>query len=179
MNVEVVTPEEYLGCVLSDLTVARNAAICEVVSKGQGLSSRHMIHCDVPLARLLGYSTDLRSLTSGEGQFTMQYSHHAEIDAIPEEGEEEDPRCCCLRFDVPKQKVKPILRRFRGDLRRTVARQPSERERGEKGWGRTESLLPYFSMSHIEYFDATSKSSTPRRTVRRHVENSNAQNRKA
>ena len=56
-------------------------------------------------------------------------------------------------------------------MRRTVARQPSERERGRNG-GDEEGVARhlYFSISHIEKFDATSKSSTPRRKVRCHVE---------
>ena len=91
MNVEVTTPEEHLGSVLSDLTVSRTATIREVLTTGQGLAARHVVHCEVPLATLLGYSTDLRSITSGEGQFSMQYSHHAEIEALPDQSEKDCP----------------------------------------------------------------------------------------
>jgi elongation factor G len=38
---------------------------------------KHVIHADVPLAALLGYATALRSITQGEGSFTMEFSHYA------------------------------------------------------------------------------------------------------
>jgi elongation factor G len=87
MDVEITTPNDHLGTVLSDLTVSRVATIREVVTTGEGLAARTAVYCDVPLANLLGYSTDLRSITSGEGQFSMHYTHHAEIDALPDDEE--------------------------------------------------------------------------------------------
>lgn len=38
---------------------------------------KHVIHADVPLAALLGYATALRSITQGEGSFSMEFSHYA------------------------------------------------------------------------------------------------------
>lgn len=41
------------------------------------LGGKHVIHADVPLASLLGYATALRSITQGEGSFSMEFSHYA------------------------------------------------------------------------------------------------------
>jgi elongation factor G len=68
MEVEVVVPEENLGTVLGDLQ-ARQAIIKDTQS--QGLTKA--IACEVALDRLLGYATDLRSMTHGRGQFSMVF----------------------------------------------------------------------------------------------------------
>lgn len=85
MALEVVVPEPSLGSVLTDLTVARQASVKSVASRGAGLAQRHVIIADAPLSNLLGYATSLRSLTAGEGLFTMEYAHHAPLDALPPE----------------------------------------------------------------------------------------------
>eukprot|EP00615_Pteridomonas_danica_P000626 CAMPEP_0114338496 /NCGR_PEP_ID=MMETSP0101-20121206/7077_1 /TAXON_ID=38822 ORGANISM="Pteridomonas danica, Strain PT" /NCGR_SAMPLE_ID=MMETSP0101 /ASSEMBLY_ACC=CAM_ASM_000211 /LENGTH=529 /DNA_ID=CAMNT_0001471101 /DNA_START=66 /DNA_END=1655 /DNA_ORIENTATION=+ len=85
MALEVSTPEENMGNVLTDLTVGRNATIKSIDVIGSGINVRHIIKSDTPLSKLLGFSTDLRSLTSGEGLFSMEYSHHSVIDHLPEE----------------------------------------------------------------------------------------------
>ena len=69
METEVVVPEEYMGGVLGDLQ-ARKAMIQETVTEF-GIST---IRCDAPLQGLLGYTTALRSMTKGRGQFTMSFS---------------------------------------------------------------------------------------------------------
>ncbi|MGO9117178.1 MAG: elongation factor G [Desulfomonilaceae bacterium] len=71
MDVEVVTPGEFLGDVLGDLTARRGKIL--------GMESRSGIQTvgvRVPLARMFGYATDLRSLTQGRATFTMQFSHY-------------------------------------------------------------------------------------------------------
>ena len=86
MGLEVAAPEDKVGAVLSDLTVSRGAAIRGVAVVGGGkLGARHVVSCDAPLAKLLGYATDIRSLTSGEGAFSMEYSHHAPLSELPPE----------------------------------------------------------------------------------------------
>jgi elongation factor G len=85
MALEVVVPEPNLGAVLADLTVARQAAVKSVASRGAGLAQRHVVTADAPLAKLLGYATTLRSLTAGEGVFTMEYAHHAPLESLPPE----------------------------------------------------------------------------------------------
>jgi elongation factor G len=68
MDTEVVVPEEYMGGVLGDLQ-SRKALIQETNTQF-GIST---IRCDAPLLGLLGYTTTLRSMTKGRGQFTMSF----------------------------------------------------------------------------------------------------------
>ncbi len=73
MEVEVVTPEEYMGDVIGDLNGRRG--------KVEGMDSRasaQVISALVPLAEMFGYATDLRSKTQGRATYTMQFSHYAE-----------------------------------------------------------------------------------------------------
>ncbi len=68
MATEVVVPEEYMGGVLGDIQ-ARGGLIQSTESDG----SYSTIRCEVPLQSLLGYTTTLRGMTKGRGQFTMQF----------------------------------------------------------------------------------------------------------
>lgn len=71
MDVEVVTPGEFLGDVLGDLTSRRGKIL--------GMESRSGIQTvgvRAPLERMFGYATDLRSLTQGRATFTMRFSHY-------------------------------------------------------------------------------------------------------
>ena len=70
MNVEVFVPETFMGEVIGDLN-SRNGKIGSIEHK-MGLQ---VIRVVVPLARMFGYSTSLRSATQGRGTFTMQFSH--------------------------------------------------------------------------------------------------------
>ncbi len=74
MDVEVVTPEEYLGDVMGDLNSRRG--------KIEGFSARkdaQVIKSIVPLSEMFGYSTVLRSMTQGRAIYTMQFSHYSEV----------------------------------------------------------------------------------------------------
>jgi elongation factor G len=76
MRIEVVVPEEYMGEVFGDLNSRRG--------NPQGTESRaasKIISCEVPLAEMFGYATDLRSRTQGRGSFSMHFSHYAEAPA--------------------------------------------------------------------------------------------------
>ncbi len=76
MKVEVVTPEEYTGSVIGDLTSRRGMV--------QGQDSRgnaNVINAFVPLANMFGYINNLRSMSSGRAVFTMQFDHY---DAVPQ-----------------------------------------------------------------------------------------------
>ena len=73
MKVEVVTPDDYLGSVTGDLN--RRRAMIEEVSAKQGVQH---IRVKVPLAEMFGYITHLRSLTSGRGTVTMEFSNYAQ-----------------------------------------------------------------------------------------------------
>jgi elongation factor G len=81
MAVEVVTPEEYMGDVIGDLSSRRG--------KVEGMEQRgtsQVIRAQVPLADMFGYATDLRSRTQGRATYTMQFSAYHEVpDAIARE----------------------------------------------------------------------------------------------
>ncbi|HLX12825.1 MAG TPA: elongation factor G [Bacteroidota bacterium] len=74
MEVEVVTPEEYMGDVMGDLNSRRG--------KIEGLTPRkdaQVIRSRVPLSEMFGYATQLRSMTQGRAIYTMQFSHYDEV----------------------------------------------------------------------------------------------------
>ena len=73
MEVEVETPEEFMGNVIGDLIVAPRQM------QGHGRRRRHgnVITAEVPLAEMFGYSTTLRSLTQGRATYTMEFKHYA------------------------------------------------------------------------------------------------------
>jgi elongation factor G len=73
MSLEIESPESSVGSILSDLSVKRRAEIKEVVSLPGEMSS---INAIVPLVTMLGYATELRSLTHGQGNFSMEYFSH-------------------------------------------------------------------------------------------------------
>jgi elongation factor G len=74
MDVEVVTPDEYLGDVMGDLT-SRRGKIGGMMQR----SSAQVIGASVPLSEMFGYSTVLRSLSQGRAVYTMQFSHYDEV----------------------------------------------------------------------------------------------------
>jgi elongation factor G len=74
MQVEVVTPEEYMGDVMGDLNRRRG-----IVQGMEDSSSGKVINAEVPLAEMFGYSTDLRSATQGRATYTMEFTKYAEV----------------------------------------------------------------------------------------------------
>jgi elongation factor G len=76
MQVEVVTPEEYMGAVHGDLA-SRRGRIVSMEARG----SSQVIRATVPLSSMFGYATDLRSLTQGRATYTMQFARYEEIPA--------------------------------------------------------------------------------------------------
>ncbi|MGD2179102.1 MAG: elongation factor G, partial [Anaerolineae bacterium] len=76
MDLEVVTPEDHTGDVMSDLN-ARGAEIGRMSSRAGDIRA---IRALAPLAKMFGYATRLRSLTQGRGMFTMEFDHYAEVD---------------------------------------------------------------------------------------------------
>ena len=75
MDVEVVTPEEYLGDVMGDLN-GRRGRVQNMEARAGGAQS---IRAQVPLASMFGYATDLRSRTQGRATFTMQFDHYERV----------------------------------------------------------------------------------------------------
>jgi elongation factor G len=74
MEVEVVTPDDYMGDVIGDLNSRRG--------KIQAMNPRtgvQIIEALVPLAEMFGYATDLRSKTQGRATYTMQFAHYAQV----------------------------------------------------------------------------------------------------
>jgi elongation factor G len=76
-RVEVVTPDEFMGGVIGDLN-ARRGRVHSMVSRGGRLQ---VVDAEAPLASLFGYATDLRSLTQGQGTFSMEFKQHSELPA--------------------------------------------------------------------------------------------------
>jgi elongation factor G len=74
MDVEVVVPEEYMGDVMGDLS-SRRGHITHMDTRG-GLQ---VITARVPLSEMFGYSTNLRSMTQGRGNYTMQFASYDEV----------------------------------------------------------------------------------------------------
>ncbi|MDR2467485.1 MAG: elongation factor G [Spirochaetaceae bacterium] len=75
MNLTVFVEEKYLGDVMSDLS-SKRGKIQGQTSIGSGIEE---IHAQAPHAEILRYSLDLRSLTSGTGSFSMEFSHYAPL----------------------------------------------------------------------------------------------------
>src|SRR3989441_512262 len=74
MDVEVVTPEEYMGAVVGDLN-SRRGRIVAMEARG----SSQVIRANVPLGQMFGYVTDLRSMTQGRATSTMQSPRYEEV----------------------------------------------------------------------------------------------------
>ncbi len=76
MAVEVVTPEEYMGDVIGDLSSRRG----RIENMGQR-NDVQVIDAFVPLSNMFGYSTDMRSISQGRAIYSMQFDHYAEVPA--------------------------------------------------------------------------------------------------
>ncbi len=73
MKVEVVTPEDYMGDVMGDISRRRG-----VLQGSDDSSSGKVVNANVPLGEMFGYATQLRSMTQGRATFTMEFDHYAE-----------------------------------------------------------------------------------------------------
>ena len=74
MKVEVVTPEEYLGDVIGDLS-SRRGQVRGTVARGSAI----VVDARVPLANMFGYVNSLRSSSQGRAQFTMHFGHYQQV----------------------------------------------------------------------------------------------------
>jgi elongation factor G len=74
MKVEITVPEEYLGDVMGDIT-ARRAHIEGMELRGNA----QVVRARVPLAKMFGYATDLRSATQGRATYSMEFSHYEPV----------------------------------------------------------------------------------------------------
>jgi elongation factor G len=76
MAVEVTTPEDYLGDVMGNLNSRRGR-----IEDMQPIGNAQLIKASVPLSEMFGYATDLRSMTQGRADFTMQFDRYDEVPA--------------------------------------------------------------------------------------------------
>ena len=74
MSIEIITPEEFTGQVVGDLTSRRGKT-----TKLDYRGGTNVIVGEVPLTNMFGYATDLRSLTQGRATFTLQFSHYSPV----------------------------------------------------------------------------------------------------
>ena len=73
MSVEAVTPEEYMGDIVGDLS-RRRGLIQAMNSNPLG----RIIKAEVPLGEMFGYATDLRSMSQGRATYTMEFAKYCE-----------------------------------------------------------------------------------------------------
>jgi elongation factor G len=76
MAVEVTTPEDYLGDVMGNLNSRRGR-----IENMAPIGNAQVIKASVPLSEMFGYATDLRSMTQGRADFTMQFDRYEEVPA--------------------------------------------------------------------------------------------------
>jgi elongation factor G len=74
MATEVITPEQFMGNVIGDLSARRGKILHMEPRAGMQVVTAH-----VPLAEMFGYSTSLRSATEGRAIYTMQFHHYAPV----------------------------------------------------------------------------------------------------
>jgi elongation factor G len=76
MKVEIATPEEYMGDVVGDINRRRG-----IIQGMEDTPAGKSLSCEVPLAEMFGYATDLRSATQGRATYTMQFEKYSETPA--------------------------------------------------------------------------------------------------
>ena len=74
MKVEVVTPEDYMGDIIGDLNSRRGQ-----IQGSEPRGTVTAINAFVPLVNMFGYVSNLRGMSQGRAQFTMQFDHYAEV----------------------------------------------------------------------------------------------------
>ncbi|MFH5833322.1 elongation factor G [Halalkalibaculum sp. DA3122] len=74
MDVEVITPEEYMGDVIGDLNGRRG-----IIGKMEDNPAGSVVNAKVPLSEMFGYSTDLRSVTQGRAAYSMEFAEYAPV----------------------------------------------------------------------------------------------------
>jgi elongation factor G len=74
VEVEVVTPDEYMGDVIADLS-SRRGKVDAMTQRG----ASHVVKGQVPLAEMFGYATDLRSMSQGRATYTMQFHSYQQV----------------------------------------------------------------------------------------------------
>ncbi|MNH02219.1 Elongation factor G 1 [compost metagenome] len=81
MKVEVVTPEEYQGDIMGDLSRRRG-----MIQDGDETPAGKVIRAEVPLGEMFGYATSMRSMTQGRASYSMEFTKYAEAPASIADG---------------------------------------------------------------------------------------------
>ena len=76
MSIEVITPGEFMGDILADLNKRRG-----LIHNMEGVGDTQVITADVPLAEMFGYATEMRSLTQGRANYSMEFSKYEQAPA--------------------------------------------------------------------------------------------------
>ena len=151
MDVEVRTPEEYMGDVIGDLNSRRGQ-----VQSMEDASGVKIVRALVPLSEMFGYVGDLRSKTQGRAMYTMQFDSYAEVPgSIAEEivaktrgrvrsrGKQVGSFSCSPRIPVGHPPRRGRLRsRSRSTTIRSPRRTPSWRRPSSSGPSRTSTSAP-------------------------------------
>ena len=74
MKVEILTPDNYFGDVMGNVTARRG-----IIQGTEDRNGIKVIDAHIPLAEMFGYATDLRSRTQGRGNYTMQFDHYSDV----------------------------------------------------------------------------------------------------
>ena len=74
MKVEVMTPEDYMGDIIGDLSSRRGQ-----IQGSEERSGSQVVKANVPLANMFGYATNVRSLSQGRATFTMEFDHYEQV----------------------------------------------------------------------------------------------------
>ena len=75
VNMEIVVPEEFLGAITGDLNSRRG----RIMGMEVGPGGTQTVRVQVPLAEVVQYNTQLRSITGGQGSYTMEFSHYEPV----------------------------------------------------------------------------------------------------
>ncbi len=78
MKVQVTTPEQFMGDVVGDIN-SKRGVIKEMSDQGEGTSMVKVIEAEVPLSSMFGYATQLRSMTQGRANYSMEFDHYAQV----------------------------------------------------------------------------------------------------
>lgn len=85
MKAEIITPEEYLGSIMGDVSRRRGRVLGQDIIPGSSEKKTLTVSSEIPLSEMFGYSTDLRSMTSGSSSYSMTPSHFERVPASIQE----------------------------------------------------------------------------------------------
>jgi len=80
MKVQVTTPEEFMGDVVGDIS-SKRGIIKEMSESGEGNAIIKEINAEIPLSAMFGYATQLRSMSQGRANYSMEFLHYSEVPA--------------------------------------------------------------------------------------------------